>query len=239
LIGHPGKQPMAAADPAAEPPPADADAPAEPLELEQPAEPELPPGYDEKETRELFSKCDVDNSGHISHEEFRTTMKELAPGLPPEKLEQGVKELDADGDGEISWEEFDAWWRKMCAEAAATPPSPESDGSKSPLANDANEVANEVEKIMSMGQMVKTAMTVNRMALKLKNKAAEAKNKRVMRQIFVSYAEAFGEKMAEAEMIRDAFEKIDADKSGFIDGTCHPSTSCRQLLSGELPLPIK
>ena len=194
----------------------------EPLDI-APTEEGIPDGYNEEDARELFNKCDADGSGCISPGEFRDAMRELSPGMPAEKLEEGVKELDADGDGQITWAEFSTWWMNQCrvqqAESSSTTPT--AAGALSPHA-DAMEVAKEVEKIASMGLMVKTAMTVNRMAVKLKNKAAEAKNKRTMRQIFVSYAEAFGEKMAEAQMIRDAFEKIDADKSGFIDGKRPP-----------------
>ena len=197
---------MVAAEPEPEPEP-------EPCGVVKPLDMASPEGYDESDARELFNKCDVNGSGCINPDEFRTAMQQLAPGMPPEKLEEGVKDLDADGNGEITWEEFSAWWFKQCqeqqAESASTTPT--SAGSASPKADGA-------EKVVSMGQMVKTAMTVNRMAAKLKNKAADAKNKRAMRQIFVSYAEAFGEEMAEAQMIRNAFEKIDADKSGFIDG---------------------
>jgi Ca2+-binding EF-hand superfamily protein len=193
----------------------------------------MPEGYSEEDARELFHKCDADGSGCISPEEFRTAMQELAPGMPPEKLEEGLKELDGDGDGEITWEEFSAWWMKQCRvqQTESTSTAPASAGTVPPRA-DATQVADEVEKIVSMGQMVKTAMTVNRMAAKLKNKAAEAKNKRSMRQIFVSYAEAFGEKMAEAQMIRDAFEQVDADKSGFIDGKRPPHRTADQQRPG-------
>ena len=194
---------MVTAEPEPEPEP-------EPGGIAKPADMATPDGYDESDARELFDKCDVDGSGCINPDEFRTAMQQLAPGMPANKLEEGVKELDADGNGEITWVEFSTWWFRQCQaqQAESASATPTSAGSASPKS----------EKIVSMGQMVKTAMTVNRMAAKLKTKAADAKNKRAMRQIFVNYAEAFGEEMAEAQMIRNAFEKIDADKSGFIDG---------------------
>ena len=204
--------PEHAPEPEPEQPPQLAEAPLAP----QIPEGDAPEGYDEEDAREPLNKCDADGSGSISPEEFRTAMQELAPAMSVGELDEGLKELDADGDGEIVWEEFSAWWLKQCQAAAGASETPTSASAATPRA-DATAVADDVEKIVSMGQMVKTAMTVNKMTTKLKNKAADAKNKRAMRQIFVSYAEAFGEKMAETQMIRDAFEKIDADRSGFID----------------------
>ena len=76
----------------------------------------------------------------------------------------------------------------------------------------------QITQSMSMSGTVGVMMKVRGLGSKLKTKAAGRKNKLAMRQIFVGYAEAFGQKAAEAEVIRAAFDKIDADKSGFIDG---------------------
>eukprot|EP01050_Picozoa_sp_SAG11_P000498 SAG11_NODE_16_length_26235_cov_39.900417_2_plen_111_part_00 len=60
---------------------------------------------------------------------------------------------------------------------------------------------------------VKTALAVRTAGLKL----AQRKKLRLLRQVFVAYSETFQKSRTEETVVRLAFDKIDADDSGYID----------------------
>ena len=70
---------------------------------------------------------------------------------------------------------------------------------------------------MGMAGVARTASNVKKLSSKLKSKAAARRAQNSFRQMFVQYAESFGKKDMEDAVIRAAFDKIDADNSGYID----------------------
>jgi hypothetical protein len=69
----------------------------------------------------------------------------------------------------------------------------------------------------SMASTVGVLMQTKKLTGRLKSKAAATRARNSFRAIFVQYAEAFGAKEAEEAIIRAAFERVDADNSGYID----------------------
>jgi hypothetical protein len=68
-----------------------------------------------------------------------------------------------------------------------------------------------------IGGTVGTLMKVMQAGRVMKERAQVRRNNIALRSVFVAYAEMFQKQQTEATMVQEAFRKIDADSSGFID----------------------
>ncbi|CAG8628485.1 24020_t:CDS:2, partial [Dentiscutata erythropus] len=60
----------------------------------------------EAELREVFSKLDKDNDGHITANELGTVIKSLGYNPTEDELKRMVSNVDSDKDGKINFNEF-------------------------------------------------------------------------------------------------------------------------------------
>ena len=68
---------------------------------------------DEIQLRNLFDKCDVDNSGYLDREEVAKVCQELGTVLEERELLAALTLLDTNGDGKVSFEEFKDWYEAI------------------------------------------------------------------------------------------------------------------------------
>jgi Ca2+-binding EF-hand superfamily protein len=66
------------------------------------------PVQDREALKKSFDSFDIDNSGELSKEEFRTVMT-MRSGLTDAEFEKLFSKVDVDQSGRISFDEYYAW----------------------------------------------------------------------------------------------------------------------------------
>eukprot|EP01051_Picozoa_sp_SAG22_P022882 SAG22_NODE_5666_length_975_cov_1.004566_1_plen_299_part_00 len=64
----------------------------------------------EKQLRESFDIIDVDRSGEVDTDEFRSLCKRLDPSMSAAAIKNAITAIDENGDGVITYDEFRNWW---------------------------------------------------------------------------------------------------------------------------------